>query len=255
MLEGRKEKEIGYYDQEASKVTEAGGVQQDQFTLGSYLFWKESIGKLCAGKDMLDYGCGMGIYSFFPLQKGARKVVGIDLSEKSLEVAKARAGRSGYSKQTEFLTMDCEKTSFPDSSFDIIFDSGTLYALDKEKAIAEICRILKKDGVFIAIETLGHNPLTNFKRRINSMRGLRTEWAVHNIVKMENLKMFSHYFETSEFRFFHIISWLALPFLGLPGGKILLGLLENLDRFLLLFPFFKKFAFKTVFILSHPIES
>lgn len=111
---------------------------------------------------------------------------------------------------------------------------------------------MRPDGTLIGIETFGHNPFTNLKRTINQLLGQRTDWAVNHILKTEDFKLFKDYFNKTEIYFFHIISWLTFPFLNLPGGRILLRLLEKLDSFLLIFPFLRKYAFKVVFILSSP---
>ncbi|MDD2696910.1 MAG: hypothetical protein PHE52_02000, partial [Candidatus Pacebacteria bacterium] len=110
----------------------------------------------------------------------------------------------------------------------------------------------KPDGVLIGIETFGHNPLTNLKRKINKLIGKRTGWAAEHILRMEDLERAKSYFNKIEVHFFHLISWLAFPFLNLPGGKLLLKLLEFIDKILLRLPFLRKYAFKVVFVFSQP---
>jgi len=82
--------------------------------------------------------------------------------------------------------MDCEKTSFDDNYFDIIFDFGTFSSIDINLAIKEISRIIKPDGLLVCIETLGHNPIINFKRQINVLLGQRTRWASSHNMKLNN---------------------------------------------------------------------
>ncbi|PIU24464.1 hypothetical protein COT12_00910, partial [Candidatus Berkelbacteria bacterium CG08_land_8_20_14_0_20_39_8] len=79
--------------------------------------------------------------------------------------------------------MDCEKMEFPDNLFDIIFDGGTFSSIDLVKAYPELSRVLKPDGFLIGIETFGHNPFTNLKRKINKLIGKRTEWATAHIFR------------------------------------------------------------------------
>jgi len=112
---------------------------------------------------------------------------------------------------------------------------------------------LKPEGFLIGIETLGHNPLTNLKRNFNKERGKRTKWATSHIFKIKDLRLAEEYFDKIETHFFHLVSWIAFPFLNLTGGKILLNLLEKIDYFLIfLFPFLKRYSFKIVFIFSEP---
>jgi ubiquinone/menaquinone biosynthesis C-methylase UbiE len=259
-MEERKQKEIEYYDKRAGESLRdfsRGEIQGDfedfnPFILESYNFLRKFLIRRCEGKKVLDYGCGNGIHSIWLAKRGA-EIIGIDLSKNSLQIAKEKAEKKGVENNVKFLLMDCENLKFPDKFFDIIFDGGTFSSLDFKKILPELARILNPDGFLIGIETLGHNPLTNLKRKINKITGKRTEWAVSHILRMENLKQAEKYFSKIETYFFHLISWSAFPFLNLPGGKILLNLLEKLDSCLLyMFPFFKKYSFKIVFIFSKP---
>jgi len=115
-----------------------------------------------------------------------------------------------------------------------------------------LAQALKPDGFLIGIETLGHNPLTNLKRKINVLLGKRTKWAAEHIMKTEDIENAKNYFGKTEIYYFHLISWLAFPFMGLPGGNLLLKLLEIKDGILLKIPFLRKYAFKVVFVFSEP---
>lgn len=254
-MEERKQKEIEYYDKKAEEriksLKEQGDFEGfDPFVLESYVFLQKLCQNKCQNKKILDYGCGNGVHSVWLENVGA-KLIGIDLSQKSLELAKKRT------KKTEFLLMDCENMGFPDNSFDVVFDGGTFSSLDLNKALPEIARVLRPSGFLIGIETLGHNPLTNLKRKINKITGKRTEWASSHIFRIQDLKLAEKYFDKIETHFFHLISWPVFPFLKLPGvfvgAKLLLKFLEKIDHILLsIFPFLKRYAFKIIFVFSFP---
>lgn len=220
--------------------------------LSSFNYLYKLLAENCRGKKVLDYGCGEGVHADFLVEAGALKVVGIDLSEKSLQIARGKIEKAGLEDKIEFLLMDCEKTTFPDNSFDVILDGGTFSSLDLKIALPELARILKPEGILIGIETFGHNPLTNLKRKFNKIVGKRTGWAQSHIVKKESLELVKNYFGEANVDYFHIISWLAFPFLPFSGGKILLKIMEVGDRILLKIPFLRKYAFKTVFTFSKP---
>lgn len=257
-MEERKEKEIEYYNKKVEEILNQEGLKDRDFEgfnpnlLSSFNYCYKILGEHCKNKKVLDYGCGNGIHSIFPIKMGAEKVVGIDLSESSLKIARARAEREGVGEKAEFLVMDCEKMEFLDDSFDIIFDGGTFSSLDLKLAYPELARVLKPYGLLIGIETFGHNPFTNLKRKINKLTGKRTGWAAEHILKMEDLKKAEQYFNKIETHFFHLISWIAFPFLNLPGAKFLLKLFEKLDKLLFSIPFLRKYAFKVVFVFSEP---
>ena len=186
------------------------------------------------------------------LAKISKKVVGIDLSENSLRLAKERIEKEKIGGKVEIISMDCEKLSFPDNSFDVVFDGGTFSSLDIKKALGEISRVLKPDGFLVGIETFGHNPLANLKRKLNEKTGKRTSWAAGHIIQKKDLKEMNKYFEKKEVYFFHLISFIIFPFLKVPIFIFLLKLMEVGERVLLKIPFLKKYAFKIVFVSFKP---
>src|SRR3989344_3529774 len=192
MMEERKQKEIEYYDQKAEELSR-GPVSGDfegfePRILESYKFLYKLLKENCRDKLVLDYGCGNGVHSFAPINFGAKKVIAIDLSEKSLEIARERAKKEGVGDKVEFILMDCEKMDFPAHYFDIILDGGAFSSLDLKKALPELARVLKPEGLLIGIETFGHNPLTNFKRKLNKITGKRTAWATEHILHTKDLR-------------------------------------------------------------------
>jgi ubiquinone/menaquinone biosynthesis C-methylase UbiE len=262
-MEERKRKEIEHYDKKAESLLKEqseekvfgdfeGFKPQD---LSSFRFLYKLLGNYCNDKLVLDYGCGNGVHSVFPLKAGAKKVIAIDLSGKSLEIAKNRLKKEGLGEKIEFIEMDCEKTEFPDNHFDLVLDSGTFSSLDINKVFPELGRILKSDGVLVGIETFGHNPLANLKRSFNKVFGKRTSWAAEHIFHEKDIKEAGKYFSEIETYFFHPISFLTFPFLSYPGGKILLKIFELFDRVLLIFPFLRKYSFKVVFVFKNPIKN
>lgn len=254
-MEGRKEKEIEYYDKQAEALSSDSEVKDFEgfspLLLKSFQFCYRWLEQNCRGKILLDYGCGNGLHSTLPAKNGAM-VVGVDLSEGSLKIAESRAKKEKVGDKVRFLKMDCEKMNFKDNSFDVIFDGGTFSSLDLKKALPELARVLKPDGSLLGVETLGHNPLTNLKRRLNKATGKRTEWAVSHIFRLEDLEEAKRYFGKIETRFFHLTSWITFPFLSIPGFKLLLNFFEVIDSVLLKIPFLKKYSFKIVFIFSQP---
>lgn len=258
-MEKRKKEEIEYYDKKAEGWLEQGKSLRrtvdfegfDPNLLSSFRFCYEYLKNKCRNKKLLDYGCGNGIHSILSAKCGA-EVIGIDLSKPSLKIAEERARKERMEDKIRFLPMDCEKMEFPENYFDIIFDGGTFSSIDLKRAYPELSRVLRPQGFLIGIETFGHNPFTNFKRKINKLLRKRTGWATEHIFKIEDLKEAEKYFNKSEVYYFHLISWLAFPFLNLPGGKILLKILETIERLLLNVFLLKKYSFKVVFIFSEP---
>ena len=81
-------------------------------------------------KRILDVGCGDGTRSVLLALKGAR-VVGVDISERAIEVARRRAEAHGFSDRAQF---DCRplEDDVPDCQFDVILGWNILHHLIPE---------------------------------------------------------------------------------------------------------------------------
>jgi ubiquinone/menaquinone biosynthesis C-methylase UbiE len=95
-----------------------------------------------AGEQVLDVGCGQGYFSRVIAQAGA-KVVGIDVSDELIKLAKNKAG----DRETYLMTSAEKMAGLTDNRFDAAI---CILALQNIKnmpvAIAEISRVLKKGG-------------------------------------------------------------------------------------------------------------
>lgn len=257
-MEERKKIEIEHYDKKGDELLSQNNCKQEgdfegfnPFVMSSYQFLPTYLRDKCYGKELLDYGCGNGVHSFWIANLGA-KVIAIDLSEKLLEVAKKKKESNYQNSNVDFISMDCEKLDFNDNSFDIIFNGGSFSSLDLTQALPELSRVLKPNGFLLGIETFGHNPIANLKRKINKILGKRTGWAASHIFSITDLELSKQYFSDIEIYYFHIISWLAIPFLKFKIARYFLNFLELLDKVFVKMPFLKKYAFKVVFIFKNP---
>ena len=82
------------------------------------------------------------------------KVTGIDLSEKMLDIGKAKVKKANLSNVT-LKQMDATTLEFPDDTFDKVLISLVLHELDEnlaEHLILEAKRVLKDDGRIVVTE-------------------------------------------------------------------------------------------------------
>ncbi len=261
-MEQRVKKEIEYYDKEAEKLSRGEAVLAcdeavdfegfQPLRLASFRYSHKLLKVVCPGKSVLDWGCGNGVHAVPIAAMGAKKVTGIDLSEKLLAMAREKSAAAGLVGKTRFLKMDCERTGFLDNEFDVVFDGGTFSSIDIGKALPELARILKPDGVLIGVETFGHNPLANANRARNVRLGKRTAWAASHIFNEAGIALAKKYFNKIEIRYFHLFSWMLIPLINRSWGKKLFDFVEIFDRQFLKIPFLKKYAFKVVFEFSKP---
>ena len=106
---------------------------------------KYIIADYIKGKTVLDMGCGSGRFSIALSMLGARKVVGIDLQEKSYQVARRYCRKSKIS--VIFKEANCVTLPFYAGSFDFVFCNGVLHHTRTiMKGFLEIKRVLKKGG-------------------------------------------------------------------------------------------------------------
>jgi ubiquinone/menaquinone biosynthesis C-methylase UbiE len=75
------------------------------------------------GKDVLDVGCGSGVYSVDFARRGARRVVGVDFSANMLALARREAEQHEVADRCEFVQADFLELD-PDETFDISIAMG-----------------------------------------------------------------------------------------------------------------------------------
>ena len=205
----------------------------------------------CKDKKVLDYCCGNGDDSFIIAEAGAKEIIGIDLSEVSIENCKKRALQERLEGKMSFKVMDAESLQFNDGSFDIVNEYGALHHLNLEKAYSEVSRILNAEGKFLCTETLGHNPFIHYYRK--KTPELRTPWEVEHILKKKDIYMAKKYFKKIEILgFFHLFALAAVPLRNTSGFNIILSVLETIDSIILKLPLLKWQAWQVVFVLSNP---
>ena len=107
-------------------------------------------------KDILDVGCGGGILSEGLARKGAR-VVGIDMAEKALNVAKLHLHESQ-------LNISYEKSSAEDFSakhaeqFDVVTCMEMLEHVPDPSSVVQACADLVKPGGWTVFSTISKTP-------------------------------------------------------------------------------------------------
>lgn len=102
--------------------------------------------KLNKDMNVLELACGSGQLSF-RLAKYARQWEAIDLSENMIAEAKKKPRPKGL----YFSVQDATKLPYADESFDAVMIANALHIMpEPDKAMSEIRRVLKKDGILFA---------------------------------------------------------------------------------------------------------
>lgn len=115
------------------------------------VLWKEylekAIGLKGSGKT-LDVGTGTGFLAFL-LEELGYSSVGIDISEKMMEVGRLKV--KARNSSVSFINSPCEETPFSDNEFDAVLNCRLMWTLtDPVKAVKEWKRVVKTGGKIIS---------------------------------------------------------------------------------------------------------
>ena len=100
-----------------------------------------------AGKEVVDIGCGGGLFAEELARMGAH-VVGVDPSQTSLQTARSHAEASALS--IEYREGTGERLPLPDASVDVACCVDVLeHVTDLDQVLAETARVLRPGGLYV----------------------------------------------------------------------------------------------------------
>jgi ubiquinone/menaquinone biosynthesis C-methylase UbiE len=98
------------------------------------------------GLNVVDLGCGYGWFCRDARQKGAKHVLGLDISEKMLNKAKEMTSDSAII----YLQENLEQLELSEDTYDLVYSSLTLHYIENLSTLLKtIYESLKSDGYFI----------------------------------------------------------------------------------------------------------
>ena len=167
---------IDYYNQVAPRY-------EKQFypdtTSSHYKVARKGLYAVCAsgmgpGKNVLELGCGTGVYTRLFLATGAN-VLSVDGSSGMLAIAKKKVNAN-------FMLMDINKLSF-DPVFDCVVGIYILQYVDIQNVLARVYHVLKPGGVAVFIESNVFNPVTLWYAAKNQVAHPLPRWRYASIMK------------------------------------------------------------------------
>ena len=115
----------------------------------------KSLGDL-SGKSVLDLACGEGFYTRFIKRRGAARVIGVDLSQGMIDLARREEGSNGLG--IDYLVQDVKHLAI-DETFDVVVAAYLLNYAQTYAQLLEMCsaitRHLKPGCRFV---TVNNNP-------------------------------------------------------------------------------------------------
>ncbi len=137
-------------------------VFQSPNTMRGELVQEKWMASVSPNASVLEYGCGDGTLVPILRSLGAKRVVGVDISERFIGEA-----RTKYSNFAEFYCCNAERlTMLEDSSVDAVMGRGILHHLNFTAALNEVSRVLRKGGSAFFVEPLFDNPASIVFRKL-----------------------------------------------------------------------------------------
>jgi demethylmenaquinone methyltransferase/2-methoxy-6-polyprenyl-1,4-benzoquinol methylase len=126
-------------------------------SLGIDIIWrKKAIKELSTLKPklILDVATGTGDFAFEAIKiLNPEKIIGVDISEGMLEIARKKIEKRGKSDVYEVRLGDSEKLLFEDNTFDAITVAFGVRNFEfLEKGISDMFRVLKPGGKLVVLE-------------------------------------------------------------------------------------------------------
>lgn len=177
------------------------------------------------GLRILDVGCGNGYSTIEIAKKFNVDIVGVDYSSIMIDSAHKSLRESGKIKgKVTFKEMDVMNLDFEDNRFDIVLTERCLINIigwdNKEKALREIYRVIKKSGKYLMIEAnKGGLDKLNSLRKIFDLEPIKTVWHNENFDEdLLNRFIKTRYklIERRNFGFYYIVTRVIHPALVAP---------------------------------------
>jgi ubiquinone/menaquinone biosynthesis C-methylase UbiE len=203
-----------------------------------------SLTDLRAGAKVADLGCGSGVFTFLLGERGY-DVSGLDISPKLLDL-----GRRKW-PQIPFIEGDVENLPYENAVLDGVLLSGIVHHLpDPRRCAAEVFRVLKPGGRFVAFDPNRRNPFM-YLYRDKSSPFYSTVGVTANerpVIAAEVVRVFDGAgFRTST----SYLAGLSYRYVASPVVRLLLPVYNIVDALLFRSSFMTSFS---PFVLTHGVK-
>ena len=200
----------------------------------------ERLKKNARNSEVLDYGCGVGPSIIAVSNYQPKKIIGIDISEISIKKAKDKTKYLG--SMVELQVDNCEKTSFENNRFDLVYGHGILHHLEFSKCLDEILRILKPGGSLIFVEPLGTNTIINLYRKLTPKSRSIDEHPFTD----KDLTLLKNKYNDVEIKYYGLLTLIFFPFYSDPNKSKIFKMLKDADQILFKIKLFRYFAWSVL---------
>lgn len=193
-------------------------------------------------KIVLDYGCGVGSITEKITKFDPKKLVGVDISEVSIN--KAIESAKNQNLQIEYLVDNCEDLKLNEKNFDLVFGSGILHHLNTEKAIKQISKVLKDNGEMVFLEPLGTNPFINLYRKFTPNSRSIDE---HPFVRKDFI-LIKSLFQNVKVNYYGFFTLVFFLFYKKPKTSFFFKILTKFDKYFFKIKYFRNFAWSVLIV-------
>lgn len=105
-------------------------------------------------RTILDVATGTGDFALLATKElQPESLLGVDLSEGMMDVARQKAEKAGLSHIISFKREDCLQLSLPSDTYDAVMVAyGVRNFSDLDRGLSEMCRVMKPGGRLVIIE-------------------------------------------------------------------------------------------------------
>lgn len=192
-------KEIGYSEVELNAVPEGSN-------LGVGCGNPSALANIKAGETVIDLGSGAGFDSFLVAQQVGEtgRVIGVDLSEEMLALAKKNAKKSNY-QNVQFVKGDIEVLPLESNLAEHVISNCVInLSLNKGAVFQEAYRVLKPGGKLAISDIVLEGKLPDFVK--NSLAG-----HVACVAGAEKLDVYLAYIQAAGFKAIKVESKKTFP--------------------------------------------
>ncbi|MBC8375646.1 MAG: class I SAM-dependent methyltransferase [FCB group bacterium] len=159
--------------------------QYNLHLIHTFAYLQASI--LAENKTVLDLGCNTG-YGSEILSNTAKRVVGVDVSEKAISYARSKYNNLGL----DFQLIDGKRLPFEDNEFDFIISCQVIeHIVDCSAYLAEVRRVLSPSGIVLFTTP-------NALLRLDPGMKPWNEFHVHEYDHIELQSLLNSYFSSTQ---------------------------------------------------------
>lgn len=113
---------------------------------------------------VLDLGCGSGLSAIEISKRTKCRIVGINISDKQIEIGNELIRQSHLAHQVKLLNMDAHNLIFKPNIFDSAYALESIMHMNRETVLKQVRNVLKPGGLFTLCDWFINKPLTQAEK-------------------------------------------------------------------------------------------